>query len=129
MKTQQQLIDDLKQFCHDNALPHFCAEELDAELQGGGRLQYHRDAATCREWLHHFMVNWNDMLLSEKELEHHICLEDPDKPYSWWAKDARGIELCRVCEKCEEFKMRRYRPEVLIDSQYQADDLGDDMPL
>lgn len=32
---------------------------------------------------------------------------------SWWARDGRGIELCRVCEKCEREKLSRYRPEVL----------------
>jgi hypothetical protein len=41
---------------------------------------------------------------------------------SWWAKDARGIELARVCEKCERGKLARYRPEVLTDSQYEADE-------
>ena len=41
---------------------------------------------------------------------------------SWWAKDARGIELCRVCEKCETNKLARYRPDVLTDSQYLADE-------
>lgn len=32
---------------------------------------------------------------------------------SWWAHDAQGIELCRVCEKCEREKLARYRPEIL----------------
>lgn len=32
---------------------------------------------------------------------------------SWWARDAQGIELCRVCDRCEARKMRQYRPEIL----------------
>lgn len=32
---------------------------------------------------------------------------------SRWAKDAQGIELCRVCDACERKKLRRYRPEIL----------------
>lgn len=32
---------------------------------------------------------------------------------SWWAKDARGIELCRICDECEEEKLSHYRPEIL----------------
>ena len=41
---------------------------------------------------------------------------------SWWEHDARGIPLCRVCEKCEKEKLSRYRPDVLTDSQYWADE-------
>lgn len=41
---------------------------------------------------------------------------------SHWANDARGIPLCRVCPTCEETKLARYRPEVLTDSQYYADE-------
>jgi hypothetical protein len=41
---------------------------------------------------------------------------------SWWEYDARGIELCRVCDKCVATKLARYRPEVLRDSNYQADE-------
>lgn len=32
---------------------------------------------------------------------------------TWWAKDAQGIELCRVCERCEKEKLAKYRPEIL----------------
>ena len=45
---------------------------------------------------------------------------------SSWQYDARGIELCRTCDKCHDTKMAKYRPEVLTDSRYEADDLGDD---
>lgn len=41
---------------------------------------------------------------------------------SWWAKDARGIELARICVDCQERKMARYRPEVLTNPSYHADE-------
>lgn len=41
---------------------------------------------------------------------------------SEWAYDARGIPLCRVCPTCEKRKLSRYRPEVLDDSNYEADE-------
>ena len=46
---------------------------------------------------------------------------------SHWAYDAKGIELCRTCEKCHDEKMRAYRPEVLYDPNYETDeDIDDD---
>ena len=41
---------------------------------------------------------------------------------SCWQYDARGIELCRTCDKCHDEKMKRYRPEVLSDSNYDCDE-------
>ena len=41
---------------------------------------------------------------------------------SWWEHDARGIPLCRVCAKCKRRKLAGYRPEVLTDSNYWADE-------
>jgi hypothetical protein len=41
---------------------------------------------------------------------------------SRWQFDARGIELCRTCRKCHKAKMMRYRPEVLSDPNYSADE-------
>lgn len=41
---------------------------------------------------------------------------------SEWLYDARGIELCRACEKCAKEKLKRYRPEVLSDPDYYADE-------
>lgn len=41
---------------------------------------------------------------------------------SWWENDARGIPLARVCEKCRAEKLSRYRPDVLTDGQYWADE-------
>jgi len=41
---------------------------------------------------------------------------------SYWQNDARGIPLCRTCDKCHDEKMARYRPEVLNNSQYECDE-------
>jgi hypothetical protein len=41
---------------------------------------------------------------------------------SQWQCDARGIELCRTCSKCHAEKMKKYRPDVLSDSNYWADE-------
>lgn len=41
---------------------------------------------------------------------------------SWWEYDARGIPLCKVCDKCQRAKLSAYRPDVLTDSNYEADE-------
>lgn len=41
---------------------------------------------------------------------------------SWWENDARGIPLARVCTKCRKNKLARYRPEVLTNPNYLADE-------
>ena len=41
---------------------------------------------------------------------------------SQWQYDARGIELCRTCPTCHQRQMGRYRPEVLTDPNYEADE-------
>ena len=41
---------------------------------------------------------------------------------SWWENDARGIPLTRVCSKCRSEKLKKYRPEVLTNSNYEADE-------
>jgi hypothetical protein len=41
---------------------------------------------------------------------------------SEWHHDARGIELFRGCEKCAPEKLKRYRPEVLNNPRYEADE-------
>lgn len=47
--------------------------------------------------------------------------------YSWWEHDARGIPLARVCDKCRDEKLSRYRPEVLTDSNYECcEEIDDD---
>ncbi len=49
---------------------------------------------------------------------------EPHRPGdgSWWANDARGIPLARVCDRCEKAKLAKYRPEVLTDGDYWADE-------
>lgn len=41
---------------------------------------------------------------------------------SWWEHDARGIPLKRVCDDCREEKLSEFRPEVLTDPRYEADE-------
>lgn len=41
---------------------------------------------------------------------------------SYWAYDARGIPLSRVCAKCESAKLSKYRPEVLSNPDYDSDE-------
>lgn len=40
--------------------------------------------------------------------------------YPFWIYDARGIALVKACESCEEEKLKRYRPEVLTDWNYEC---------
>ncbi len=39
----------------------------------------------------------------------HQC--DPSE--SWWEYDAQRIPLCRVCAVCRDWKLSRFRPEIL----------------
>jgi len=39
---------------------------------------------------------------------------------SWWEHDGYGIPLCRVCDKCFDQKMSRYRRD--IKERYQCDE-------
>jgi hypothetical protein len=32
---------------------------------------------------------------------------------SWWENDAQGIPLARVCDKCVDAVLSKYRPEIL----------------
>ncbi len=48
---------------------------------------------------------------------------------SWWESDAQGIPLCRVCDRCERYRLGGYRPEILtgynqsdLDEPIEADD-------
>jgi hypothetical protein len=43
--------------------------------------------------------------------------------FAWWAKDAQGIPLCKVCDQCKSARLARYRPEIL--SGYDASDVDD----
>ena len=42
---------------------------------------------------------------------------------SWWEYDAKGIELCRVCDECKDAKLSAYRPEIL--SGYDQGDVDE----
>lgn len=42
---------------------------------------------------------------------------------SLWAHDAQGIPLCRVCDRCIDEKLSRYRPEILED--YDQNDVDE----
>jgi hypothetical protein len=57
------------------------------------------------------------------------CRQHTKYDGSWWENDARGIPLCRVCDKCEEEKLKKYRPEILtgynqsdVDEQIEAEE-------
>ncbi len=39
---------------------------------------------------------------------------------SWWASDGQGIPVARVCGRCCDYVMQKYRPEIL-QSYTQAD--------
>ena len=41
---------------------------------------------------------------------------------SHWESDARGIPLARVCKSCFREKLSKYRPEVLTDPNYSANE-------
>lgn len=49
-----------------------------------------------------------------------ICDHTDDN--SWWEFDARGIELCRVCERCRDLQLAKYRRDVLTDFNYWHDE-------
>ncbi len=55
----------------------------------------------------------------------HSCLYGlPSSEPSWWAHDARGIPLCRICDTCKREKLSRYRPEILTGyDQHDVDEL------
>lgn len=48
-----------------------------------------------------------------------------DADYTWWENDARGIPLAKVCEKCVDQVLSQYRPDVLTNSNYWADEAID----
>lgn len=41
---------------------------------------------------------------------------------SWWENDARGIPLARVCVECKGERLKKYKPSVLTNSNYTADE-------
>jgi hypothetical protein len=57
-------------------------------------------------------------------MQQHACLGGiPSDEFSWWARDAQGIELCRVCDRCEREKLSRFNPWVL--SGYDQSDVDE----
>ena len=50
------------------------------------------------------------------------CGHDHVGDYTWWESDARGIPLCKVCDECVDDRLAQYRPDVLSDSNYWADE-------
>ena len=46
--------------------------------------------------------------------------------YAFWVHDARGIPLCFVCPKCKATILSKYRPEVLVNSNYHVDEAIDE---
>lgn len=47
---------------------------------------------------------------------------------SEWEYDARGIELCRCCDRCKEVKLAGFRPDVLDNPNYEADEPIEEEP-
>ena len=41
---------------------------------------------------------------------------------SWWESDARGIPLARICEDCKEERLEKFKKEVRINPNYDADE-------
>ena len=41
---------------------------------------------------------------------------------SWWESDARGIPIARVCVECKSDRLKKYKPSVLKNSNYQTDE-------
>lgn len=56
--------------------------------------------------------------------EYHQPHEDNPEPTepTWWEHDARGIPLAKVCEHCVDKQLSKYRPEVLSNPNYWADE-------
>jgi hypothetical protein len=58
-------------------------------------------------------------MITRENLHLHTC----ERNASWWAYDAKGIPLCRVCDECREAKLSRYRPEIL--TGYSQEDVNE----
>ena len=47
--------------------------------------------------------------MTDVDLTEHFCAPGEH----WNEYDAQGIYLCRVCSKCVDAKLAKYRPEIL----------------
>ena len=47
---------------------------------------------------------------------------DGHKSDTYWKYDARGIPLAKICKVCAAWKLAKYRPEVLSNANYYADE-------
>lgn len=57
-------------------------------------------------------------------MREHKCVGGvPSKEPSYWAHDAQGIPLCRVCDDCKVEKLSHYRPVIL--AGYTQDDVNE----
>jgi len=45
-----------------------------------------------------------------------------DEEYSWWEYDKNGIELAKVCVKCQGAKMSQYNPEYIPDCDIEPEE-------
>lgn len=59
-----------------------------------------------------------DNEMTEDELYDHEC----KRGETWDEYDARGLYLCRVCDKCAKAKLAGYRQDVLTNSNYWHDE-------
>lgn len=52
----------------------------------------------------------------------HWCLNDERVTVTdeYWLRDGYGIELVKVCSRCEDVKLARYRPD--IQTRYETDE-------
>lgn len=69
-------------------------------------------------------------MAQDTEQPTHTCYNGvPGYDYAWWARDAQGIELCKVCDQCEAQKLAQYAPHILtgysqadVDEPIEAED-------
>lgn len=55
---------------------------------------------------------------TETELRKHGHRND-----AYWVKDYQGIELCKVCDDCRDYKLSLYNPKIL--SGYSQNDVDE----
>jgi hypothetical protein len=63
--------------------------------------------------------------MAEGWINPHVCRCGSGKS-AHWLYDARGIELCKACDDCEEKELSKYRADVLDDPNYYTDEPIDD---